>query len=142
MPSSTLVIADYPVGYASGFGETLFNLFSGFPDEKLWSAHLGHLSVGAEKRKGHSVRLPSPSRPKVIPSNLSLSYYPFLKAQQYWAAKRSVQMLDRLIEQHSDQAPTRSAGHTLDTFGGDRSAQKLPTAQSDSVCDGRLARSS
>src|SRR5687768_6540943 len=101
MPSPTLVIADYPVGYASGFGETLFNLFSGFPDDKLWSAHLGHLSVSTDKRKGHSIRLPSPTRPKVIPSRLSLSYYPFLKAQQYRAAKRSVQMLDRLIEQHS-----------------------------------------
>jgi len=29
----TLIVADYPVGYASGFGETLYNLFSGFPSE-------------------------------------------------------------------------------------------------------------
>lgn len=101
MPSPTLVIADYPVGYASGFGETLFNLFSGFPEDRLWSAHLGHLSVAAEKRRGQLVRLPSPTRPKVIPNRLSLSYYPFLKAQQYLAAKRAVCTLERLVEQQS-----------------------------------------
>jgi hypothetical protein len=39
MSSPTLVIADYPIGYSSGFGETLYNLFNGFPDEKLWTAH-------------------------------------------------------------------------------------------------------
>ena len=40
--AETLVIADYPIGYASGFGETLYNLFTGFPREKLWTAHPGH----------------------------------------------------------------------------------------------------
>ena len=38
MPSPTLVIEDYPIGYASGFGETLYILFDGFPANKLWSA--------------------------------------------------------------------------------------------------------
>jgi len=101
MSSPTLVIADYPVGYASGFGETLFNLFSGFPDEKLWSAHPGHLLAAAEKRRGHSVNLPSPRRPRALPNRLALTYYPFLKAHQSWATKRSVQRLRRVVEQHS-----------------------------------------
>lgn len=101
MSSPTLVIADYPVGYASGFGETLFNLFSGFPDDNLWSAHPGHLFAAAEKRRGQSVNLPSPRRPHVLPNHLALTYYPFLKAHQSWAAKRSVQRLRRIVEQHS-----------------------------------------
>ena len=46
----TLIVADYPVGYASGFGETLYNLFSGFPSEKLWSAHPGHIAPAADKQ--------------------------------------------------------------------------------------------
>ena len=33
MPSPTLVIAEYPIGSASGFGETLYNLFDGLPDD-------------------------------------------------------------------------------------------------------------
>jgi len=101
MSSPTLVVADYPVGYPSGFGETLFNLFSGFPDEKLWSAHPGHLAAAAEKRRGRSVRLPSPTRPSVLPNRFALTYYPFLKAHQFWAAKRSVQILRQLVRQHS-----------------------------------------
>jgi hypothetical protein len=95
------VIADYPVGYASGFGETLLNLFTGFPDEDLWTAHLGNLSTEEHKKKGQSVKLPSPRRPHFIPNKISLTYYPVLKSQQYLAAKRSVQMLRRIVKQHS-----------------------------------------
>jgi len=101
MPSPTLVIADYPIGFASGFGETLLNLFDGFPDEALWTAHLGHLSADSQKTKGQSVRLPSPQRPQFIPSRLSKAYYPFLKSQQYLALKRSGQLLQRIVQQHS-----------------------------------------
>jgi len=101
MSSPTLVVADYPVGYASGFGETLFNLFSGFPHEKLWSAHPGHLFAEAEKRRGHTVILPSPRRPRVLPNRFALTYYPFLKVHQSWAAKRSVQRLRNIVERHS-----------------------------------------
>jgi len=101
MSSRTLVIADYPVGYASGFGETLLNLFSGFPDDDLWTAHLGHLSAEELKKKGQSVKLPSPRRPGFIPNRLSLTYYPVLKSQQFWAAKKSMQLLLRIVKQHS-----------------------------------------
>ncbi|HSE34187.1 MAG TPA: glycosyltransferase [Pyrinomonadaceae bacterium] len=101
MSARTLVIADYPVGYASGFGETLLNLFSGFPDEDLWTAHLGHLAAEEHKKKGQSVKLPSPRRPGFIPNKLSLTYYPLLKSQQYYAAKSSVQLLLRIVKQHS-----------------------------------------
>jgi len=101
VPSPTLVIADYPVGYASGFGETLFNLFSGFPDDRLWSAYPGHLGVADEKKKGQSVKLPSPTRPSLIPGRLSLTYYPFLKVQQRRAAKRALQTARHIVDTHS-----------------------------------------
>jgi len=101
MSSRTLVIADYPVGYPSGFGETLFNLFSGFPDENLWSAHPGHLLPAADKRRGRSVDLPSITRPSLLPNRLALAYYPFLKAHQYWAAKRSIEILSQVVQQYS-----------------------------------------
>ena len=97
----TLTIADYPVGYASGFGETLFNLFSGFPGEKLWNAHPGHIAAVAEKRIGQSISLPSPARPSWVPDRLSLAYYPFLKAQQFQASRRTVRLLAEAIERHS-----------------------------------------
>lgn len=97
----TLIIADYPVGYASGFGETLFNLFSGFPGDKLWNAHPGHISAGAAKCTGQSITLPSPSRPSWLPGGVALAYYPFLKALQFQAARRAVRLLAEAIERHS-----------------------------------------
>jgi hypothetical protein len=101
MPSPTLVIADYPIGYASGFGETLYNLFSGFPSEKLWAAHPSHTSPAEDKRKATSVKLPSPSRPRWIPNRISLAYYPFLKAQQFQAGNHAVRLLSRIVEENS-----------------------------------------
>jgi hypothetical protein len=93
----TLVVADYPVGYASGFGETLYNLFSGFPSEKLWTAHPGHIAPAREKIRAQSVSLPSPSRPRWLSSRISLAYYPFLKAQQFQAARHSVRLLAEVV---------------------------------------------
>lgn len=101
MASSTLVVADYPIGYASGFGETLYNLFSGFPSEKLWSAHPSHNAPVDDKRRGQSIKLPSPSRPSWMPNRISLAYYPFLKAQQLRASKHSVRFLSEVIEKNS-----------------------------------------
>jgi len=95
------VIADYPIGFASGFGETLFNLFSGFPEDRLWSAHPRHLNVADEKKKGQSVKLPSATRPSVIPGRLSLTYYPFLKVQQRLAAKRALQTARHIVDTHA-----------------------------------------
>ena len=101
MPSPTLLIADYPIGYASGFGETLYNLFTGFPDERLWSAHPGRLSPLDDKRRGESISLPSPSRPRWIPNRISLAYYPLLKAQQFLAFKETVRVLSEVVERNS-----------------------------------------
>ena len=101
MASPTLVVADYPIGYASGFGETLYNLFGGFPSEKLWSAHPGHSWPADEKRRAQSIKLPSPQRPNWMPNSISLAYYPFLKAQQFNAEKQSVRLLSEVIEKHS-----------------------------------------
>src|ERR1051325_6839633 len=101
MTSPSLVIADYPIGYASGFGETLYNLFTGFPNEMLWSAHPAHLSPLDDKRRGRSIGLPSPSRPRWIPNQVSLAYYPLLKAQQFRAAKETVQLLSDVVQRNS-----------------------------------------
>jgi hypothetical protein len=101
VPSPTLVIADYPIGYASGFGETLYNLFTGFPSEKLWTAHPGHLSPSEDKRRGQSIYLPSPSRPGWIPNQISLAYYPLLKAQQFLASRDTVQVLSEIVQRNS-----------------------------------------
>ena len=101
MPSETLVIADYPIGYASGFGETLYNLFNGFPSEKLWTAHPRHIAPADDKRKGQSVHLPAPSRPRWIPGQISLAYYPILKAQQILASSQTVRLLGEIVKRNS-----------------------------------------
>jgi hypothetical protein len=101
MSSNTLVIADYPVGYTSGFGETLYNLFSGFPSEKLWSAHPAHVAPAAGKRRAQSIELPSPSRPRWLPSRISLAYYPLLKLQQFRASRAAVRQLARVVQECS-----------------------------------------
>ena len=100
-PGPTLVIADYPIGYASGFGETLYNLFSGFPNDRLWSAHPGHITAADNKQRGQSVCLPSPSRPSWLPNVAKLAYYPLLKTQQLQAARSSLQLLSEVVEKNS-----------------------------------------
>src|SRR5262245_49688234 len=97
----TLIIADYPVGYASGFGETLFNLFKGFPSEKLWNAHPGQNAPAEDKRLGQSVRLPSPARPRWLNRRISLAYYPLLKARQFRATRDSGRLLGEVVERNS-----------------------------------------
>jgi hypothetical protein len=101
MSGATLVIADYPVGYASGFGETLYNLFDGFPSDKLWTAHPSQVSPANDKTRAHSINLPSPSRPRWLPTQVSLAYYPLLKAQQFRAARETVRILSRVVEKNS-----------------------------------------
>ena len=99
--SNTLVIADYPVGYESGFGETLYNLFTGFPREKLWSAHPAHVAPAENKRRAQSIELPSPVRPRWLPATMALGYYPLLKLHQFRAARDSVCLLAQVVQQHS-----------------------------------------
>jgi Glycosyltransferase Family 4 len=101
MLSPTLVIADYPVGYPSGFGETLYNLFSGFPSENLWNAHPAHVAPAEDKRRGRSIELPSPARPRWLPSRISLAYYPLLKMQQFRASRDAVRRLARVVQEYS-----------------------------------------
>ena len=101
MSSNTLVIADYPVGYTSGFGETLYNLFSGFPSEKLWCAHPAHVAPAEGKRRGQSINLPSPARPRWLPQRISLAYYPLLKMQQFRASRDAVRLLADVVQRHS-----------------------------------------
>src|SRR5262245_52357400 len=101
MPSNTLVVADYPVGYASGFGETLYNLFTGFPSEKLWSAHPAHVEPAAGKKRAQSIELPSPARPHWLPNRIALAYYPLLKLQQFRARRAAVSQLAELVQRNS-----------------------------------------
>ncbi|HWF88060.1 MAG TPA: hypothetical protein VN659_04470, partial [Pyrinomonadaceae bacterium] len=101
MSSNTLVIADYPVGYASGFGETLYNLFTGFPTEKLWSAHPAHVAPAPGKSRAQSIELPSPARPGWLPNRIALAYYPLLKLQQFRAARDAVRLLADVVQRHS-----------------------------------------
>jgi hypothetical protein len=101
MPTETLVVADYPVGHASGFGETLYNLFDGFPGEKLWTAHPSHAVTAAGKTRAQSIKLPSPSRPQWLPQRASLVYYPFLKVQQFRASRQAVRLLSDLVKRNS-----------------------------------------
>ena len=99
MPSPTLVLADYPIGFSSGFGETLYNLFSGFQTATLWSAHPVHNSPS--KPLGQTVELASPSRPKWLPAQLSLAFYPALKTRQLMASKRTAAQLSGFIRANS-----------------------------------------
>jgi hypothetical protein len=101
MPSQTLVIADYPVGHASGFGETLYNLFDGFPADKLWTAHPAHAVAAAGKARAKSIKLPSPSRPQWLPNRVALAYYPLLKMKQFRASKTAVRLLRDVVEKNS-----------------------------------------
>src|SRR5689334_19882029 len=101
MSSNTLVIADYPVGYESGFGETLYNLFTGFPSEKLWSAHPAHAAPAPGKRRAQSIKLASPARPRWLPSQISLVYYPLLKLQQFRASREAVRLLADVVQRNS-----------------------------------------
>lgn len=101
MPSPTLVIADYPIGYASGFGETLYNLFCGFPREMLFAAHPGHLPAARGKESGQSIHLTSPLRPGWLPAKLSHAYYPMLKARQWIASLHTVRMLAEVVRTHA-----------------------------------------
>ena len=98
-PSPTLVLADYPIGYPSGFGETLYNLFRGFQTTQLWSAHPGHNIP--TKKLGHTLSLPSPSKPGWIPPRLSLAFYPALKTLQFVASKRTAGELANFIKENS-----------------------------------------
>lgn len=101
MTSQTLVLADYPVGHASGFGETLYNLFDGFPSEKLWTAYPSHMTVAAGKTRAKSLELPAPARPQWLPSGASLAYYPLLKLKQFHAAREAVRLLRDLVGNNS-----------------------------------------
>src|SRR5690349_4601505 len=101
MPSQTLVIADYPVGHASGFGETLYNLFDGFPAEKLWTAHPSHMVTAAGKTRAESIKLPAPARPQWLPRRASLAYYPFLKVKQFCASRDAVRLLRDAVKRNS-----------------------------------------
>lgn len=101
MASQTLVVADYPVGHASGFGETLYNLFDGFPTDKLWTAHPSHIVAAADKTRATSIRLPSPARPQWLPNRFSVGYYPFLKVKQFRASREAVRVLRDVVKKYS-----------------------------------------
>jgi hypothetical protein len=101
MPSATLVIADYPIGYASGFGETLYNLFRGFPEELLFTAYPGQLSAAKGKERGQLIHFASPTRPGWLPPKMALAYYPMLKARQWLASIWTTKLLGEVVRAHA-----------------------------------------
>jgi hypothetical protein len=101
MTSPTLVIADYPIGHTSGFGETLYNLFDGFPSDSLLTAHPRHVAPAVGKERGHSIVLPSPKRPAWLPQFAAHGYYPFLKGSQYLATKQAKQLLIGVVRKYA-----------------------------------------
>jgi len=101
MTSQTLVLADYPVGHGSGFGETLFNLFDGFPIDKLWTAYPSNMTVAAGKTRAESIKFPAPTRPPWLPSGASFAYYPLLKVRQFRAARETARLLRDVVRNNS-----------------------------------------
>jgi len=101
MASPTLLVADYPIGFPSGFGETLYNLFTGFPEQNLLTAYPAHLSPSKEKARGISVKLPSPQRPRFVKGRVAMAYYPFLKVHQYFASQRATQILAEVVRRNA-----------------------------------------
>lgn len=93
-----LVLTDYPIGYQSGFGETLFNLLQEYPDKKIWNAHPHHLKPAPGKAHGQSYPFIAPLRPKSWPERLNTLYYPVLKLQQAIARSQVFRMLSNLVE--------------------------------------------
>lgn len=100
----TLVLADFPIGYASGFGETLFNLFQGFPDDRLWNAYPSGPQTVTGKARGQAMPFRSAQRPGWLPSVLRHSYYPVLKVQQALAGRRLFRQMAALVEREQIQA--------------------------------------
>jgi glycosyltransferase involved in cell wall biosynthesis len=94
-----LVVSDYPIGFPSGFGETLFNLFKGFPTENVFCAYPEHLRPVPEKQFGTPIPFKSPLRPSRLPGALNHFYYPWLKLRQRFSSVRVVATLSKLIEQ-------------------------------------------
>jgi hypothetical protein len=92
-----LVLTDYPIGYSSGFGETLFNMLEMYPGEKLWNAHPLHLKAAPEKKLGQSCPFNAPMRPAAWPEPLAHFYYPILKVQQAKAIRQIFKSLSSLI---------------------------------------------
>src|SRR5215216_285275 len=93
-----LVLTDYPIGFPSGFGETLFNLLEQYPENKLWNAYPGHLNPSPEKARGQPYRFDAPMRPNYWPQALNNYYYPILKIKQLNARRRLFNELCKLIK--------------------------------------------
>ncbi len=95
-----MLIADYPVGHSSGFGETLQNLFHGFPANLLWNCYPSHLRDGCERPFGRIVNVDIPGAPKWIPSSMRLLYQPVLKFLQQTSLRHAVRKIVEHIRAH------------------------------------------
>lgn len=104
MTRRTLVLADYPIGYPSGFGETLLNLFQGFPDELLWNAYPRHLTPSLGNSRGHAIIFESPQRPRWLPVQLGKAYFPILKLRQFAAQRAILKQLNLIVQKEEIQA--------------------------------------
>jgi hypothetical protein len=96
-----LVVADYPIGYASGFGETLFNLFTGFPSQNVFCAHPSGTEPAPGKEFGRSVPFDFPQRPAWASYHIRNVFYPYLKLCQHAARAKLISCLRTLTKKMS-----------------------------------------
>jgi hypothetical protein len=94
-----LVVADYPIGYANGFGETLFNLFTSFPTQNVFCVHPSRNNPVPSKWFGRSVPFDFPQIPAWAPRVGRNAFYPYLKWRQHAARARLVSQLHALTRQ-------------------------------------------
>jgi hypothetical protein len=103
MQAGTLVLADYPIGYPSGFGETLYNLFRGFSPHNLWTACQGGFKPAKGKELGRYIGLRAPRRPLRWPSRFASFYFPVLKVRQYLASVDAEKHVGSVIDRNAIQ---------------------------------------
>jgi hypothetical protein len=97
-PGRILIVADYPIGYASGFGETLFNLFRGFPSQNVFSVHPSTTKPAPGKEFGRFIPFDFPQRPAWAPHYMRNAFYPYLKLCQHAARTRLIGHLRALTK--------------------------------------------
>jgi hypothetical protein len=104
LPPTLLVLGDYPIGYANGVGETLANLLTTYPENRLFQAHPSHHQARPGTARGRSLAYTTPLRPKGLSRVLSPLYYPILKFRQMLAARRLFHSLAGWVREHDIRA--------------------------------------
>lgn len=99
-PAGTILIADYPVGHSTGFGETLRNLLRGFPEELFWNCHPSRYADGSVTQFGRNMPVETPRIPEWVPRSMRLFYQPMLKLLQEKSLCRAVCQVVQHVRSH------------------------------------------